>query len=115
MDSERKRELKEQYANRHPEMGVVGWRSGERLWVCISKDTRADYNRSLFQLQLGSWPNREMQQAYAADPVSFEWCVLKTLDYQEPTDDHTDDLQLLLMMVMEEHPEAEPMRPAGWK
>jgi len=113
MDSGRKKELKEQYANRHPEMGVVSWRSGARLWVAVSKDTRAEYNRTLFQLKLGSWPNREMQRAYTDDPEAFEWAVLKTLDYEELSDVQDDDLQLLLMLCMEEHPEAEPMRPGG--
>lgn len=111
MDCGRKKELKEQYENRRPEMGVVGWRSGERLWVAVSKDTRASYNRSLFQLNLGSWPNQEMQRAYTDDPRSFSWSVLEKLDYEELSDVDDDDLQLLLMQCMEEHPEAESMNP----
>ena len=36
---------------------------GGRMWIATSRDAKADDNRSLFQLRLGSWPNREMQAA----------------------------------------------------
>ena len=110
MNTERKKELKEAYSNRHPEMGIVCWTNGERMWIAKSKDTKADFNGTSFQLQLGSWPNREMQDAYKADPASFRWELLKKLDYREIDEDLSDDLEILYMEAMEEYPNAKPMR-----
>lgn len=111
MDKERKKELRAAYDQRKPEMGVVCWRSGQRRWIAVSKDTRADYNGTLFQLQLGSWPGRELQRAYTEDPDSFEWSVLKKLEYKERDEDHTDDLELLYLECLDEYPDAMQMRP----
>ena len=110
MDREQRAALKEAYANRHPDMGIVCWKSGERMWIAKSKDTRADFNSTSFQLKLGSFPNREMQAAYNEAPSSFEWLLLKKLDYKEPDEDHEDDLALLYMEAADEHPEAKPMK-----
>lgn len=111
MENQRKKELRAQYDQRKPEMGIVCLQSGERMWIAKSTDAKADYNGTLFQLKLGSWPNRELQKAFTADPDSFEWSLLKKLDYKERDEDHGDDLELLYLMCMEEHPEAQPLRP----
>ena len=111
MNNEQKKALREQYAQRKPDMGVVCWQSGEQMWIAISKDAAADRNSTTFQLQLGSWPNRELQAAYSANPDSFQWSLLKKLDYEERDDDHTDDLELLYDLCMEEYPHAKKMRP----
>ena len=76
-----------------------------------STDAKADYNGTIFQLKLGSWPNRELQAAFTADPDSFRWSLLKKLDYKEREEDHRDDLELLFLMCMEEYPQAQRMRP----
>lgn len=110
MDAARKKELKAAYANRHPEMGVVAWCTADEMWVAASRDVRADFNGTSFQLKLGSWPERSLQCAYTASPEAFTWRVLKTLDYEDPAD-VDDDLALLLMECMDEHPDARPMRP----
>ena len=110
MNTERKKELKEAYSNRHPDMGIVCWTNGDRMWIAKSKDAKADFNGTSFQLQLGSWPNREMQDAYKADPASFRWELLKKLDYKEIDEDLSDDLEILYMEAMEEYPNAKPMR-----
>ena len=52
-----------------------------------------------------------MQQAYKADPESFEWVMLKELEYEDPTKDYSDDLEILLLDCFEEYGNAEPMRP----
>ncbi len=111
MDKDQKRALRAQYEERRPDMGIVCWRSGEQMWIATSKNAATDYNSSLFQLKLGSWPNRAMQQAYAAAPDNFRWSLLKKLDYKERDDDHSEDLQLLYMLCMDEYPQAQPMRP----
>ncbi len=111
MDQDRKKALRAQYEERKPDMGIVCWRSGTQMWITISKNAAADYNSSLFQLKLGSWPNRAMQKAYTEAPDTFQWSLLKKLDYKERDDDHSEDLQLLYMLCQEEYPQAQPMRP----
>jgi len=111
MDADRRKELKEEYANRHPDKGLVCWKSKGRIWVMPSSDAKADFNGTSFQLQLGSWPNKELQKAYSQNPTSFVWTLEEKLDYKDPTEDYSDDLKLMLMEYMEKHPEAKPMRP----
>ena len=113
MDKERKKELQEQYQNRHPDMGVVTWRHGDDIWVAATADADADFNRMSFQLKLGSWPNRDLQVAYKTDPDGFVWALEKKLDYEDPTEDYSDDLEILLMDFLDEHLSAKPMKP--WK
>ncbi len=61
MNKDRKKELRTQYEERKPDMGIICWQNDAEIWIAISKDINADYNSSLFQLKLGSWPNREIQ------------------------------------------------------
>ena len=110
MDKNRKKELREIYNNRHPDMGIVCWKCGEQMWIAKSKDSKSDFNSTSFQLKLGSWPNREMQAAYNTAPESFEWLIVKNLEYKDLADDHEDDLELLYMEVLDEHPEAKAMK-----
>ncbi len=110
MDKEKRKALKEAYANRRPDMGIVCWKSGDSMWIAKSKDVKADFNGTSFQLKLGSWPNREMQSAYNSDPDSFEWVLLKKLDYEEPDENHDDDLELLYLEFADKYPAAKPMK-----
>ena len=111
MNTDRRKELKEDYNNRHPHKGIVSWKSGDNTWVLMSNDANADYNSTSFQLKLGSWPNKEMQKAYTSNPESFEWTLEMELDYKDITDDVSDDLYIMLMEYMDEHPEAKLMKP----
>lgn len=115
MEKDRRKELKEQYANRHPDMGIVCWQSGDMMWAQISTDANADFNSTSFQLKLGSWPNREMQAAYKKDPGSFKWSLIKELEYKDLADDHSEDLEILLLEFLDEYPDAKPMRPGAFK
>ena len=116
MDKEKRKALQEQYKERHPEMGIVCWKCGDKIWLAESKDVQADYNSMKFQLKLGSWPNKKLQNEYNNDPENFEWVVLKQLDYKDPAEDHYDDLDILMLEAMAEYPDAEPMKPnKKWK
>lgn len=111
MDKAQKKALRARYDERKPDMGIVCWQNGTSMWIAISRDAAADHNSSLFQLQLGSWPNRELQKAFSEDPHSFEWSVLKKLNYTDRDEDHSEELELLYLLCLEEHPEARQMRP----
>lgn len=111
MNNEQKKALRQQYEQRKPDMGIVCWQNGEQMWIAVSKDAQADYNSSSFQLELGSWPNRELQNAYKKNPGSFQWSLLKKLDYKERDEDHSEELELLYELCMEEFPQAKKMKP----
>lgn len=111
MDKDRRKELKEQYNNRHPQMGIVCWQCGEEIWALASKDTNKDYNGTSFQLNLGSWPNRELQKKYTENPEKFKWFIAKELEYEDYSEDHTDELEILMLEFLEENPDAKPMKP----
>lgn len=110
MEDQRKKELKERYKNRHPDMGIVCWKCKDHRWISISRDVNADFNSTSFQLKLGSWPNIELQTEYSKNPDGFEWSVEKQLEYKELTDDLNDDLELMLLEYLEEFPDAKPMK-----
>jgi len=113
--SERKKELKENYANRCPDMGIVSWSANGQTWVMASKDIKADFNGMSFQLKLGSWPEKNLQNVYNQNKESFEFKIESKLEYEDPHDDHSEDLELLLMEYMENHPDALPMKPSRKK
>ncbi len=115
MEKNRRKELREKYDSRHPDMGVVTWKCGDDIWVMTTTDATSDFNSMRFQLSLGSWPGKDLQQAYNANPDGFVWTLEKSLEYDDRSDDHTEDLDLLLMEFMDEHPNAKPMKPAKKK
>ena len=116
MDKDKRKALQEQYKNRHKDMGIVCWKCGDRMWLAESRDIQADYNSMKFQLDLGSWPNRKLQDEYRKAADAFEWIVLKQLDYEDPAEDHYDDLDILMLEAMAEYPDAETMKPnKKWK
>ena len=106
MDQNRKKELKEEYQNRKPKMGLVAWTNGTDLWVDLAQDVKAYYNSSSFQLKLGSWPNFELQEAFTKNPMSFTFSCLTELEYQEDETDYTEDLEVLLEEYLKENPKA---------
>ncbi len=112
MDNDRRKELREQYKNRRPEKGVIAVRCGEDIWLAPAQDAAADRNSILFQLNMGSFPNRDLQKAYSAAPEQAQCLLLKKLDYTDPSDDVSDDLQLLLLEAADEYPDAKPLKPA---
>jgi len=98
MDTKRKQELLQQWKNRHPEMGVISFRCKEtgESFLGISKDTKADFNSNRFQLSMGMHPNKrltELWNEYGED--GFEFSVVKILKYENPDDDHTEELEEL--------------------
>ena len=111
MDKDRRKELREQYNNRHPDMGIVTWRCGDNIWVMTTTDANADYNSMSFQLKLGSWRGRELQQAYKDNPDGFVWTLESKLKYDDLNEDHSEDLEIMLMEFMDDHPNAKPMKP----
>lgn len=107
MDNQRKRELKEEYLNNRPPMGVLSFRcipTGERF-LLASRNIPGDTNGVAFKLNSGYHPNRhllELWQRYGED--NFEVEILETLDYRDESDnsaDYKDELNELRDLCLE--------------
>ncbi|AET69017.1 hypothetical protein Desor_3534 [Desulfosporosinus orientis DSM 765] len=98
----RKKELKEQYRQLKPEMGVFMIRSNRNNKCLIEGTLRlnATINRVKFQLDFGSYPNRELQKEWKEyGEANFTFRILENLEYEkdETKTDYSDELELLQM------------------
>ena len=99
---DRKKELKEQYRQLKPEMGVFMIQSN-RNNKCLIEGTprlKATINRVKFQLGFGSYPNRELQREWQEyGETNFIFHILENLEYEkdETKTDYSDELELLRM------------------
>lgn len=78
----------------------------------ISKDTKADFNSNRFQLSMGMHPNKrltELWNQYGED--GFEFSVVKILKYENPDDDHIEELETLREQYFAQDTEARKL----WK
>ena len=94
MDIKRKKQLLQEYKNRHPEMGVISFRcmATNESFLGISKDTKADFNSTSTKLAA----NKRLQELWNQYGMeNFELSVVKALKYENPTDDHTAELEAL--------------------
>lgn len=114
MDKAQRKAMVAEWRLRRPEMGVISIRCKEtgESFLGISKDTKADFNSNRAKLSSGNHPNKRLTALwtqYGED--SFEWSVLKTLDYEDPNKDHTAELEKL----REECLSADPGAVKIWK
>ena len=98
MDTNRKKQLIEEYRNRKPEMEVISYhcKATEESFLGISKDTRADFNSISCKLASNFHPNKrllELWNQYGED--GFVLSVVKILKYEDPLEDHTKELEAL--------------------
>lgn len=98
MDKAKRKAIVEEWKLRRPEMGVISIRCKEtgESFLGISKDTKADFNSNRVKLSTGTHPNKQLLalwNQYGED--GFEWSVLKVLDYEDPGEDHTMELESL--------------------
>lgn len=99
MDMNRKKQLMEDYKNRHPEMGIIAFKCREtgEIFLGTSKDTKADYNSNRFKLLTQTHPNKRMKELWKKYGESnFEFSVVKILKYEDPQKDYTDKLEAML-------------------
>ena len=109
MDIRRKPELLEAWKNRHPEMGVISFRCSttDETFLATATDIPAKFNRIRFQLSAGNCPNKRLQELweqYGED--AFELQVMKRLEYDDPEEDHKDELETLCELCLLENPNA---------
>ena len=90
-------------------MGVISFhcRTTGEAFLTIDADTTARLNRVRFQLSAGQCPNKQLQELwlqYSED--DFELGVVKTLECDDPMEDHTEELETLYELCLLENPQA---------
>lgn len=110
MDTKRKKELAEAYANRHPEMGIISFccKTTGEAFLGASKDTRVGYNSNRFKLLAGGHPNKALQALWNQyGEGDFLFSVVKTLKYEDPQGDYTKKLEDMLEGCIMETPQGQ--------
>jgi len=96
----RKKELKLQYKQMKPKMGLFIIRSmiNRRCYIEAAKDLKSRMNMTKFKLDFGSYPVKPLQddwKRFGKDNFSIE--ILEELEWKEnkSEDDYKDELTLL--------------------
>ena len=112
VDDERKRELKRQYREMRPPMGVLTFRctaTGESF-LLASKNVAADTTSVTFKLNSGYHPNRKLLERWRQyGEAGFETEVVEPLEYRDGVDDYADELEALRELCLERDPNAEKL------
>lgn len=110
---DRKKELKLQYKQMKPQMGIFIVRSkvNNKCFIRTTQDLRGVINGTKVRLEGGSHPNRELQMEwkdFGSENFTIE--ILENLEYDkdESKTDYTEDLTLL-QMIWEEKLASENM------
>lgn len=103
---DRRRELKEQFKQTKPDMGVyvIESKVSGKMLVAVTRDLRSAMNSSRFKLNAGFHPNRELQKEWQEHGAEqFDIRPLDTLEYSkdESKTDYTEDLEELRAMWMQ--------------
>ncbi len=109
MDRKRKLELLEAWKNLRPEMGVISFQCSatDEIFLTTATDIPTKFNRIRFQLSAGNCPNKRLQELweqYGED--AFELQVIKRLEYDDPTENHQEELETLCELCLLENPKA---------
>lgn len=93
----KRNELKQQYKQMKPDMGVfmIKSKTHGKVYLQDAKNLRGGINSCVFQLNAGLHPNKDLQSdwtQYGEDNFLIE--ILDTLEYakDEPVKDYGDDL-----------------------
>ena len=109
MQTDRRKEMRDAYKNRRPDMGEVELRciaTGERF-LGTTRDAAKELNSLQAKLNGGGHPNRPLQQLWNEHGANgFAFNVVDTLEYENPEDVTADDLDALRELLLAEDPEA---------
>jgi len=114
MDTQRRRELKRQYQQTKPAMGVFAVHCGGETYIGWAKDLRAALNGMELRLRSGSYMNQRLQNIYkTVGGADFSLEQLEVLDYDkdESKTDYTADLIALQTLWMEKLPASLHLKP----
>ena len=101
--TENEKKLKEAYKNTKKEMGVykISSQNSKNTYIGTAKDLKGIMNSIRFQLNLGSYPNKQLQNEWKElGSESFKVEVLDILSYSkdETKTDYSGDLKTLAEM-----------------
>lgn len=109
MDKAQKKALTEEWKNRRPEMGVISLRCKEtgETFLGPAKDTKAGFNSLRTKLSGGIHPNKRLMELWNQyGEAGFELSVAAVLEYEDPLEDHTEELETLRDLCLAENPQA---------
>lgn len=109
MDRKRKKELVAAYHDRRPEMGVISLRcsAADETFLLAAADIPANINRIRFQLSAGNCPNKRVQELWTRyGQEAFAFQVVERLEYDDPKEDHAEELEMLCESCLLEDPNA---------
>ncbi|KUO75287.1 MAG: hypothetical protein APF77_22400 [Clostridia bacterium BRH_c25] len=100
---DRKKELKQQYKQMKPQMGIFIIRSkvNNKCYIQATQDLRGVMNGAEVRLGAGMHPNKELQKEWKEfGSGNFTIEILENLEYDkdESKTDYTEDLALLQMI-----------------
>jgi len=109
---DRKKELKEQYKQMKPDMGiyVVRCNLNDKCYIGATKNLKGKINSTKFSLGFGSHLNRELQKEWNNfGEANFTIEILDTLRYDkdETKKDYSEDLETLMEIWKEKLSNAE--------
>ena len=104
-DMDRKKELKEQYKNTKPDMGIIIIKSdfSNKCYLEATRRMKGAINKSIFTLDFGSHINKELQKDWKEKGKEhFKIEILDKLEYIEDSDkDYRKDLDMLVSIWKE--------------
>ena len=108
MDKAQKKALTEEWKNRRPEMGVISLRCREtgEAFLGTAKDTKAAFNSVRAKLSGGLHPNKRLMELWKQyGEEGFAFSVAAELEYEDPLEDHSEELETLreLCLAEDEH------------
>lgn len=107
MENKTKQEVRQDYKNRNPEMGILSFYciQTNESFLGISKDIEVGFNSSKFQLSNSMHTNEKLQKLYDlyGEP-GFEYRVISKLDVVDLTKCYDQDLKELLDVCLMEIP-----------
>jgi hypothetical protein len=112
MKMDRRRELKREYKESKPDMGVfmIRSKSSGKTYIEATRNLKSGINRARFTLNFGSHLHSDLQADWnKKGEADFEMEILEILEYKEdkPEADYTDELQLLRDMWEEKYKKEE--------
>lgn len=121
MNNERKKQLKQEYTQKRPGMGILCIKhiDSGACFLMGAKDVNATRNRFTLQLRTGSHPDRDLQALWKEHTQSaFEITVCRELPYDEKDPEKTDysqELMELLQQALADIPESRIIKIPGRK
>ena len=109
MDKAQRKALTEEWKNRRPEMGVISLRCKEtgEVFLGTAGDTKAGFNSIRAKLSGGLHPNKRLQELWSRHgEEGFELSVAAVLEYEDPLEDHSEELETLRDICLAENPQA---------